>query len=188
MLEPQRRELERLGFNIVAADAREVIGIRQRWHLDCLFTKLTYVVAVRRVERLSAAQIEEDRLGLSERARRLDPSRLPRGFQKGVAVLTAYVADVVEPDARELCARKPKVRFAFFYLPGVLEPATGIATFLRQTPAWGGIYFAKFRHLLGRLLEPARTAAAAPISVFGIVLSVIILGSLALMVAGMALR
>src|SRR5262249_18392969 len=149
------------------------IGIRQTWHLDCLFTKLTYVVAVRYVERLTAAQIEEDRLGLSDRARRLDPSKLPRGFQKGVAVLTAYVADAVDPEAMRACAEKPKVRFAFFYLPGVLDRATGVATFLRRTPAWGGIYFAKFRHLLGRLLEPAATALTAPISVFGIVLSTI---------------
>src|SRR5262249_52798297 len=132
MLEAQRQELERLGFNIVAADGREVIGIRQTWHLACLFTKLTYVVALRHVERLTVAAIEEDRLGLSERARRLDPSKLPRGFQKGVAVLTAYVADAVDLDAQRVCAEKPKVRFAFFYLPGVLDQSRGVATFLRQ--------------------------------------------------------
>ena len=101
-LGPQREALEALGFDIVVAEESELIATARRWHPDCVMTKLVYVVFVREVPRLSAAMIEQDRAGLERRARGLDSSALPNGFQKGVAVLSAYVADAVDEDARRL--------------------------------------------------------------------------------------
>ena len=95
-LGPQREALEALGFDIVVAEESELIATARRWHPDCVMTKLVYVVFVREVPRLSAAMIEQDRAGLERRARGLDSSALPNGFQKGVAVLSAYVADAVD--------------------------------------------------------------------------------------------
>ena len=170
-LGPQREALEALGFDIVVAEESELIATARRWHPDCVMTKLVYVVFVREVPRLSAAMIEQDRAGLERRARGLDSSALPNGFQKGVAVLSAYVADAVDKDARRLCTSKPKTRFAFFFLPGALDRSTREAHFLRSTPAWGALYFSKFRFILERVLKPGGTAPGSwPVSVGGALL------------------
>ncbi len=186
-LDAQRGVLEELGFDIVSSEPNELIGVAQRWHPDCVMTKLTYVVFVREVPRLTAAMIEEDRVGLEGRARSIDPSRLPKGFQKGVAVLVAYVAGAVDDDARRICSSKPKTRFAFFFLPGALDQSTGEAFYLRETPAWGAIFFSKFRFLMESVLMPPSVAGSWPISVGGAVLGVLMLllfvASFALMLA-----
>lgn len=173
-LDPQRQELERLGFGIAAAEDDTLVAVRRKWHLDCILTRITYVVFVRYVDHLTAAVIEQDRITLEQRARTLDTSLLPRGFQKGVAVLTAYVAGQVDEDARRLCETKPKTRFAFFYLPGVLDATTGYVHYLTGTPAWGALYFSKFRFLMRRMLQPGAGAAHWPVSVGGSLLGALI--------------
>ena len=47
-------------------------------------TKLTQLVVVRTVETLTLDIMEKDRIYLEEKASTLDPSRLPKGMQKGV--------------------------------------------------------------------------------------------------------
>jgi hypothetical protein len=173
-LQPQRQELERLGFSIVAAEEGTLIGVCRKWHLDCILTRITYVVFVRYVEQLTATVIERDRVELEQRARTLDTSLLPRGFQKGVAVLTAYVAGQVDDDARALVEQKPKSRFAFFYLPGVIDASTGQVHLLRGTPMWGALYFAKFRFLMRRMLQPGAGSAHWPVSVGGSLMGALI--------------
>lgn len=168
-LEAPRQTLQELGFTIAEDRPEGLVAIARRFHWECMLTKVTYVVFVREVDTLDVATLERDREALALRAQSLDPSLLPRGFQKGTAVLTAYLARHVTPEAAAFCEAKPRVRFAFFYVPAVLDGATGLAHFLRTTPMWGGIYFSKFRFLLGRLLEPARTPAGAwPISIAGL--------------------
>ena len=168
-LEAPRQTLQELGFTIVEDRPEGLVAIARRFHWDCMLTKVTYVVFVREVDTLDVPTIEHDREALALRAQTHDPSLLPRGLQKGTAVLTAYLARHVTPEARALCEAGPKVRFAFFYIPAVLDSATGLAHFLRTTPMWGAIYFSKFRFVLGRLLEPARTPGTAwPISAFGL--------------------
>jgi hypothetical protein len=183
-LEQQKTELEGQGFKIVEESPETLVAVRQRWHWDCVFSKLTAVVFVRRVGTLTTTQLETDRAELEARAKNLDPSILPRGFQKGTAVLTAYIADQIEEGARALCEQKPRVRFAWFYLPGVLNLATGQAHFLRTTPLWGAIFFGKFRYILGRLLEPKSVIGREPLSVFGTILTVLIV---VMLVASLAL-
>lgn len=176
-LETQREELARLGFRIVEQNEESIVATTRRFHWECMFTGVTYVVFVRRVEELTPSVIEADREALQARATALDPSALPRGLQKGVAVITAYVADRVSPEARALCEKKPKARFAFFYLPAALDRSTGLAHYLRSTPAWGAIYFSKFRFLIERTLATSKEAGAAwPISIGGAVLTVLVLG------------
>jgi hypothetical protein len=181
-LDAQRKDLETLGFRIVSEREDELVAVRPKWHWDCLFTKLTYVVFVRRTPNLTVADIEADRTRLQDQAKQIDPSALPRGFQKGVVVLTCYLADHVDPAARELCEQSPKVRFAFFYLPAVLDQSSGRAHYIRSTPMWGALFYGKFRHIIGRLLEPARTSGGEPVSVAGVVftcvLGLLILASL----------
>lgn len=174
-LDEPRVALEELGFDILIHEGDELIGVAQRWHPDCVMTKLTYVVFVREVPQLTGAMIEQDRAALEERARGLDPSRLPKGFQKGVAVLSAYVAGRVDDDARRLCTSKPKTRFAFFFLSGALDRSTGEAHFLRETPMWGALFFSKFRFILDRVLTPSATAGSWPVSAGGAVLGVLML-------------
>ena len=177
-LQEQRQELERLGFKVVRESPDSLVALRQKWHWDCLLTKLTYVVFVRRVIGLKAAGIEADRARMEEEARTLDPSALPRGFQKGVAVLPLYIADQVDESARALLERKSKIRFAFFYLPAALDLSSGRAYYLRGTPAWGALYFSKFRFLVRRVLEPAGSPTSWPVSAMGTIFGLLIIGLL----------
>jgi len=186
-LTEQRQVLESMGFRVLEEQADQLVAVRTRWHLECMFTKLTYVVFVRRVGVLSASEIDADRERLAARARSLDPSALPRGFQKGVAVLTVYLAERVEPDARELCARKPRLRFAFFYLPAARDVSAGESFYLHTTPAWGMIYYGKFRHLVRRLLDPA-ISGGEPLSISGLVVTLLFLACAAGAAALMLVR
>ena len=144
-------------------------------NLDCIATKITYVIFVKKVDELTADRIDRDREELGARAKGLDPSVLPRGFQKGVAVLSMYVADRVEESARQMCLSKPKARFAHFFVPAVLDKSSGQTFFIQGTPAWGALYYSKYRFLIRRLLEPATAPASWPLSVGGIVLGLLIL-------------
>lgn len=181
-LSDRRSELERLGFRILEEAPGRLVAAQKRFHWDCALTRLTYVVYVREVDELSEAVIEADRQALSDRARDLDPSILPRGFQKGTAVITAYLARRVTPGARALCEEKPKIRFAFFYMPAVLDASAGVASYLRSTPMWGALYFSKLRFVVDHVLQPGR-GGGWPISIGGAVLTLflvaVILGNLA---------
>ncbi|MEZ4449796.1 MAG: hypothetical protein R3B09_09960 [Nannocystaceae bacterium] len=174
-LKDRRQELERLGFRIVDETDDTLVGVQRRFHWDCALTKLTYVLFVREVDQLTESILEADRESLSARARDLDPSILPRGFQKGTAVVTAYLARSVTPGARELCDRKPRVRFAFFYMPAVLDTSAGVATYLRSTPMWGALYYSKLRFLIGSVLEPTKAGGGWPISIGGALMTIFLL-------------
>jgi len=173
-LQAQRSELERLQFKIVKESDDSIIAFRKKWHWDCLFTRLTYVVFVRKVAKLDLETIERDRNELSGEAKRLDSPLIPRGFQKGFAVLTFYLAETIDDSARERLTTKPKVRFAFFYLPSALDQKTGKTYYLQDTPIWGYIYYGKFRYLTQRLLNPASPTGTEPFSPAGIGITVFI--------------
>ncbi len=172
-----------MGFKIVRETGDTLIGTRTKFYWDAILTKVTYVCFVRRVAKLDAATIEMDRNVLENEAKTLDPSALPRGFQKGVAVITAYLADEASVDAMAICDDKPKVRFAFFYVPGVRNLGTKTAHFVRGTPAWGALYYGKFRWILGRLLEPESAPAKEPLSKGGAIMGLVFLLVIVLNVA-----
>ncbi|MEO0946964.1 MAG: hypothetical protein AAFY11_02230 [Cyanobacteria bacterium J06641_5] len=174
-LETQLTELDRLGFKIVSRSDNRVIGVRQKWHWDCIATKLTYIIFVRAIDELTRADIDMDRADLLSRAHELDPSILPRGFQKGTAIIAAYVATKVRADAREQCTTKQKRRFAFFYFPTAREASSDTTFYLKETPLWGAIYFGKFRYLAQCLLDPHRAPKQEPISKLGATLSIFLL-------------
>lgn len=180
-LEQQRRELERFNFQIAKEEPDRLIALKQKWYPDCLVTKMTYVVFVRQVPHLTADMIEADRNQLQAEAKQLNPSMLPRGFQAGVAVITLYIADRVDFEAQSLCKRKPKIRFAWFYLPAALEQSTGTQCYLKETPLWGFIYYSKFRYLIRRLLNPSEAPIQEPRSTLGLVLGIVIIGYLILL-------
>ncbi len=177
-LDLQRSELERFQFQIVKDEPETLIGLRQKWYPDCLLTKITYVVFIRKVQHLSVDIIEADRDQLQTDAKQLNPSLLPRGFQAGVAVITIYIADRVDFEAQSLCKQKPKIRFAWFYLPAALEQSSSKTFSLKETPLWGFLYYSKFRYLIRRLLQPTDAPVQEPKSVVGIVFGVVLVGYL----------
>ncbi|MGB7415734.1 MAG: hypothetical protein WA902_16125 [Thermosynechococcaceae cyanobacterium] len=183
-LDAQRQELQRFNFQIVKDEPETLIALRQKWYWDCLLTKITSVVFVRQVQDLTLDMIESDRTQLEADAKQLNPSLLPRGFQAGVSVITIYIAERIEFEAQTRLKSKPKIRFAWFYLPAALEQSTGKLCYLKETPIWGFIYFSKFRYLIRRLLQPSDTPIEEPPSIAGIVLSVILGGYLLLMLVG----
>ncbi len=174
-LELQRQELERFGFQLVKDGSDTLIALRQKWYPDCLLTKMTYVVFVRQLQHLSADMIEADRTQLQAEAKQLNPSLLPRGFQAGVSVITIYIADQVDFEAQSICKSKPKIRFAWFYLPAALEQSTGKLCYLKETPLWGFVYYSKFRYLIRRLLQPTGAPVQEPKSIFGMVFGIVLL-------------
>jgi hypothetical protein len=172
--EDRRTELERLGYSIVSKTDDELIGVRSRWCWDGLATKLTSVVFVRSVPILSASEIRADAARLPAAAKDLDPSRLPQGLQKNRVAIAVYIAETVEPDARQICASPQPIRLPSLFYPAAFERSSGTAYYSKATPLWGGVYYAKFRYLVQRLLEPATAPAKEPVSVFGIVMTVLV--------------
>jgi hypothetical protein len=179
-LDAQRRGLEGLGFKIVEGGEDSIVATARKFHWDCMLTSMSYVVFVRRVAELTPAMIDGDREGLQQRAGQIDPSLLPRGLQKGTSVIVAYLADRVTPEARAVCESKPKVRFAYFYLPAARDGASGILHFLRETPMWGAIYFSKLRFLIQSVLAPGEGGGGWPVSIGGLVLTIFVFATLAL--------
>jgi hypothetical protein len=174
-LAARRKVLEELGYHVVAADDQRVVAARQKWYWDCFVTKLTTVVFVKRVERLDVQMMEEDRKRLEQEAKTIDTSLLPRGFQKGTGVFVCYLAGSVDPAVAALVQRKPATRWAYFYFPVVVDlGAQGAGYYCHETPAWGAIYYGKFRFLAERLAAPGTPGRSEPISAAGIVLIVII--------------
>lgn len=180
-LEAQRSQLQRFDFEIVKDEPDTLIALRQKWYPDCLLTKMTYVVFVRKVPHLSVDMMEADRNQLQTDAKKLNPSLLPRGFQAGVAVITIYIADRVDFEAQSLCKQKPKIRFAWFYLPAALEQSSSKVFYLKETPIWGFLYYSKFRYLIRRLLQPTDAPVQEPKSVVGIVFGLVLVGYLLLL-------
>ena len=164
-----QEHLERLGFNLVSAENTEYqIGIRQKWYWDCIMTKLTQLVVVRTVETLTLDIMEQDRRFLEEKAKSLDPSRLPKGMQKGSAIIMCYKAKEITPEAKLRCIEKPSARFAFFYVPAVLDLSTGECHYIKSTPVWGAIYYAKFRFIIRQVLGQEEPKDTEPLSKIGL--------------------
>lgn len=182
MLEQQRAELERLGYSIVEQSEYEVVGVRSKWYWDCFATNMTVVVFVRATGPLHAVHIQSQTEATIARAKQLDPFRLPVGFQHGRAVVPVYLADGLQPDAQYLCASEQPMRYGVQFFPAALDKTTGQAHYLRTTPIWGAVYFAKWRYLVQHLIEPHNAEDREPISkfgtVYGIVLLVLVLGML----------
>ena len=170
------QNMERLGFDIVSnSDSDYRIGIRQKWYWDCMMTKMTQVIVIRDVETLTLAIMDQDREYLEKQSSSLDPSRLPRGIQKGNAVLMLYKAKKITPEAKARCLRKPKIRFAFFYVPAVLDLSTGESHYITSTPTWGAIYYGKFRFLIRQMLSQNPVSESEPLSKIGIFFNLLFL-------------
>lgn len=169
-LNDRRRELERLGFRVVSEDAGALVATRKKWHWECFVTQLTIVALVRRVASVTAADMDADEQWLHDNAARLDPSTLPRGFQKGRAFLSVYLADRVDTTAVERARRKPALKFATFYLPAVVD-ATGSSAWYDATPIFGAVYYPIFQFLLRRLLSPTGAPPKEPPSKVGILMT-----------------
>ncbi len=171
---PSRRiDLERQGYRIIEEQPQLLTAVRSRWYWDCAVTKLTLLVRVRRVGRVTGQLMQADRKWLNQHAGELDPSALPRGFQKGRAVLVIYLADDADEDARQLAARPPSMEFASFQMAAILE-SSGRQTWYSSTRLWGAVYYPKFRHAIQRMIDPAAPATGEPVSALGVVLLLMI--------------
>ncbi len=142
--------LEAIGCNVVLEEEGRWVGVRSPFYWDVGFTKMTQVIMVREVEHLSSADLDVDLTWLQDNASSLDPSSLPRGFQKGIGVMAFYHAKTADPDAVARLSSKQKMAFAsFFYPAGVVG---GELKMLTSTPMWGAAYFGKFRWLAKKVL------------------------------------
>ncbi len=165
----QRTALEKLGYTLAAQSEKDTVAIRRKWYWECLLTNLTFILYVREVDTLTAAMIEADTNRMIAQAPQWDPSSLPRGFQKGRAVIAVYLAGQVAPDAVQLCNKSQKPRFASFFFPAALDRSTNRPYYLHTTPLWGGVYYGKFRYAVQRLIDPANAPEKEPLSIYGLV-------------------
>ncbi|MCM1981767.1 hypothetical protein [Lyngbya confervoides] len=168
----QRQELQRLGFEILKTDPHTLIAKRHNFYWDCLLTCVNYTVFVRSVDCLTPEMMAQERQSFFDQAQRLNPSPLPRGLQSGNAILVAYLAKRVTPEAQRICLGAPQKYFAQFYLPAVWDHSQGQLFILRQTPYWGRIYFGKFRYILSHVLLPHQPDSGEPRSQLGTFLAI----------------
>lgn len=180
MQEP-KDELKRLGYTIVHEAEDHVVAVRKKWHWDCFFTKLTTIVSLRKVDKLESKDIEIDREKLAEDWKSYDSDILPRGLQRGVAVLPVYLAGEVGEEAHKDCTTAPRMRWAYFFVPACYDESTDEALFLKSNPVWGRMYYPKFRFLWQRLLTPDDAPPKEPVSMMGILLLLFILAMFVLM-------
>ncbi|MCU0676205.1 MAG: hypothetical protein MUE69_25865, partial [Myxococcota bacterium] len=117
----RKAELLRLGFRLIAEDATSFVAVRSKWYWECMFTKMTTLVVVRRVAAVSAEDIGADAKWILTNADKLDPSALPTGFQKGRIYLAVYLADRVDETAWARAAKKPWSDFGTFFVPAVRD-------------------------------------------------------------------
>jgi len=154
----------------LVTESMTAIAARRTFNWECLLTWVNYTVFVRWIPLLTAQVMEADQQTLMQKAKQANQSPLPRGFQSGNAVLVAYIADQVDLEARQLCQRNTKIRFAQFYVPAASEQQ-GQTYLIQKTPLWGFIYYVKFRYILNRLLKPEGTPNQEPRSTAGLILT-----------------
>jgi hypothetical protein len=170
----RKAELLRLGFRVIAEDATSFVAVRSKWYWECMFTKMTTLVVVRRVAAVSAEDIGADAKWILTNADKLDPSALPTGFQKGRIYLAVYLADRVDETAWARAAKKPWADFGTFFVPAVRDASR--AVYFSGTRIWGAVYYPIFQFLLGRLVEPWRPAPEKePLSVSGLIMTLLVL-------------
>ena len=184
-LTPQRDELTRLGFEILSESDLQIVAVRQKWYWDVLGTKLTQVVFVWSVATLSGTELGTDLGRLRDYAATLDPSRLPRGLQKGLAVIPVYLADTIEADAQQSLQSKPSVGFAVMCFPAARDMSTGASFIPHGTAMVGRAYMPKLRFVARRLVDPEHAPGREPVSALMIVLGLIILAAIALIIVSL---
>src|SRR6266498_3086270 len=80
------------------------------------------------------------------------PQSVPRGFQSGVAIIPALVAETVTEPARAAALARPKKEFAAFLLPAIVDLATGQTFSYQGRIVWGTIYASWLRARLAAAL------------------------------------
>lgn len=183
-LSARAAELEAMGFTILEQDEHHVDAVRSKWMWECLATKMTTIVRVRRVGLVTRKLMLEDQKYIAKNASSLDPSMLPGGFQKGRSVMFAYLADEAAPEALQLAQKPPTMDFAAFNMFAILE-ASGQQTWYQGTRLWGAVYYAKFQHFMRNLMEPGRHAPGDPLSMPGLIISLLLGGMLGGICCGM---
>ena len=174
-LDAQRAELTRLGYQIVSQDGEGIVATRSAWYADAIVSRLRCVVFVRPVAVLDVSTLTQDRAHMLTLARELLPSRLPRWLQKSRAVIAVYLADEVDADARAFCGSPQALGvFESLFYPAALDRSSGASYYWHGTPLWGGVYFGKLRFLVRRLTGPTAEPAREPVSVFGLVMTLLV--------------
>lgn len=142
--------LEAIGCKVVLQEPGRWVGVRSPFYWDVAFTKMTQVILVREIAHLRSADLDEDLVWLKNNADSLDPSSLPRGFQKGIGVMAFYHSETAEEAAVTRLTGKQKMAFASFFYPAAV--VGGELKMLTSTPMWGAAYFGKFRWLAKKVL------------------------------------
>jgi hypothetical protein len=79
-----------------------------------------------------------------------------RGFQTGVAVIPALVADTVTEQARTAATARPKKEFAAILLPAIVDLSSGQTFSYQGRIVWGVLYASWLRARLSATLPASR--------------------------------
>jgi hypothetical protein len=167
MLTNLQEAIEKLGYSIVTKSKNEIVAVRNKWYWDCIATNLTLVVFINNVSELDNIIIEKDTQRMITIAKKVDPSKIPMGFQKGRAVIPIYIAEKVSRDAIKIINSSQSMRYGTIIFPGVLDLSTNNAYYLRDTPLWGGLYIPKLRYLVQHIIDLTNAEETEPISLIG---------------------
>jgi hypothetical protein len=138
-----------------------LVGYQSRFQWKWVATKLhlfTVVVAVPVATSENLAAVTAQATDYAKRTK----GKL-RGFQTGVAVLPALVADEVLPEARMAAEARPKTGWAVFVLPAIADLNAQEMYSYRGRLVWGGVYASWLRERLGAVVAPPeRTDESRP--------------------------
>jgi hypothetical protein len=172
-LPARQQELERQSFAILDQEGgTTVLAVKGMWHWDCIMTKLSYFVFIKKVKSLTGAAVLEE---LQQLRAVYDPSMQPKGCQKGRAnILVFLVEGEADEEAHAIAAAQPAKEFATFNMIGIVE-ASGRESYFTGSPCIGKVYWGKLRWMVERLLRPSAPVTSPPVSGLGAAITLTLL-------------
>ena len=131
-----------------------LVGYRSQFKLSLLATKLhlfTVLYPTALATDADLAALSRDAVNYAKATK-----GALRGFQSGVAIIPALVADTVSESARAAALARPKKEFAAFLLPAIVDLAAGQTVSYQGRIVWGGIYSSWLRARVATTLPPPR--------------------------------
>jgi hypothetical protein len=131
-----------------------LVGYRSQFKLSWLATKLHLFTVLYPTAAATDAELAALSRDAVEYAKATKGAL--RGFQSGVAIIPALVAETVSEPARAAALARPKKEFAAFLLPAIVDLATGQTFSYQGRIVWGTIYASWLRARLAAALPPPR--------------------------------
>lgn len=140
------------GYQVQESSPYGLVGYRRDFRLRWMATTLHLLVHVSTAPRVDAAGLEQYTRAALDHAKATRGEM--RGFQSGVAVITAVVGDTVDESAHAFARREIVKGFAAFGWPTVVDLGAGVRTSHVGRPVLGSVYTSWMKRQIDTLLPP----------------------------------